>query len=172
MRLLASPLAIMLSTIPQPDKCLEQMLAPSRPWTSSQRSPLPQQPRMSSCFIGAATRTARQAAVHMGAQSADDESGSLMRPINRYVELIQNISAPELIKGFADTAPEEVQQAVRSTVVSLLGNLPPHLYDTNVMSTGQNVASLMYSMQMTGYMVRTCSRRTSPDLEVTPSRMC
>ena len=33
---------------------------------------------------------------------------------------------------------------MRSTVVSLLGNLPPHLYDANVMSTGQNVASLMY----------------------------
>jgi hypothetical protein len=85
------------------------------------------------------------------AQHADD-AGELARANNRYVEAMQNISAPELIKGFAETAPMEVQQAVRSTVVSLLGNLPPHLYDLNVMSTGQNVASLMYSMQMTGYM--------------------
>jgi len=30
-----------------------------------------------------------------------------------------------------------VQQAVRSTVVSLLGNLPPHMYDTSIASTGQ-----------------------------------
>lgn len=89
----------------------------------------------------------------------DVEAGALAMPINRYVESIQNISAPELIKGFAETAPDDVQQAVRSTVVSLLGNLPPHLYDVNVMSTGQNVASLMYSMQMTGYMVRTRSAK-------------
>ena len=54
----------------------------------------------------------------------------------------------------SESAPAEVQHAVRATVVSLLGNLPPHLYDTNMMSTGQNVASLMYSMQMTGACVR------------------
>lgn len=84
-----------------------------------------------------------------------------MQPINQYVQIVQNISAPELIKGFAETAPTDVQQAVRSTVVSLLGNLPPHLYDTNVMSTGQNVASLMYSMQMTGYM---CGSLATPAL--------
>jgi len=89
------------------------------------------------------------------------EGGSLIRPLNRYVEMIQNVTAPELIKGFAETAPEEVQQAVRSTVVSLLGNLPPHLYNVNVMSTGQNVASLMYSMQMTGYMFRNAEYRKS-----------
>ena len=91
----------------------------------------------------------------------DNNGGSLARPVNRYVTQIQNISAPELIKGFAETAPAEVQQAVRSTVVSLLGNLPPHLYDVNVMSTGQNVASLMYSMQMTGYMFRNAEYRKS-----------
>ena len=87
-------------------------------------------------------------------EEEEEEGGALARPKNRYVEAIQNITAPELIKAFAETAPADVQQAVRSTVVSLLGNLPPHLYDVNVMSTGQNVASLMYSMQMTGYMVR------------------
>ena len=54
-----------------------------------------------------------------------------------------------------------MQQAVRSTVVSLLGNLPPHVYDTSIASTGQNVASLMYSMQMTGYMFRNAEYRKS-----------
>lgn len=108
------------------------------------------------------------AAVRMQADAEEDdgdeevaEGGSLIRPLNRYVEMIQNVTAPELIKGFAETAPEEVQQAVRSTVVSLLGNLPPHLYNVNVMSTGQNVASLMYSMQMTGYMFRNAEYRKS-----------
>lgn len=96
---------------------------------------------------------------------ADDvdaaESGSLARPINRYVDAIQNIPAPELIEGFASSAPSAVQQAVRATIVSLLGKLPPHLYDVNVMSTGQNLASLMFSMQMTGYMFRNAEYRRS-----------
>ena len=98
-----------------------------------------------------------------GEDSDDDieEGGKLAESVNPYVLAMQNIPAPELIKGFAETAPTEVQAAVRSTVVSLLGNLPPHLYDVNVMSTGQNVASLMYSMQMTGYMFRNAEYRRS-----------
>ena len=84
----------------------------------------------------------------------NENKGSLGRPLNPYVEALQNMSAPELVKRFAETAPPEVQQAVRATVISLMGNFPPHLYDTNVMTTGTNVASLMYSMQMTGYMFR------------------
>ncbi len=93
--------------------------------------------------------------------SADDDAGYLARPANRFFDAIQNISAPELITGFAETAPPEVQQAVRSTVVSLLGNLPPQLYETSVTSTGANVASMMYSMQMTGYMFRNAEYRRS-----------
>lgn len=89
------------------------------------------------------------------------ESRSLARPLNPYFEQFQNISAPELVSGFAETAPPEVQQAVRSTVVSLLGNLPPQLYETSVVSSGQNIASLMYSMQMTGYMFRNAEYRRS-----------
>jgi len=91
----------------------------------------------------------------------DDDDGALIRPLNKYVEEISDIPAPELIKGFAETAPQEVQAAIRQTVVSLLGNLPAHLYETSVMSTGQNVASLMYSMQMTGYMFRNAEYRRS-----------
>ncbi len=101
------------------------------------------------------------ACVRMCDGEADIDGGSLARPINRYVDYIQNVSAQGLIRRFADTAPPEVQQAVRSTVVSLLGNLPEHLYETNVMSTGQNVASLMFSMQMTGYMFRNAEYRRS-----------
>mmetsp|Transcript_24014 Transcript_24014/g.52446 ORF Transcript_24014/g.52446 Transcript_24014/m.52446 type:complete len:336 (+) Transcript_24014:154-1161(+) len=94
-------------------------------------------------------------------QSFANQAGKLARPPNVYVEMLQNISAPELVSGFAETAPREVQQAVRATVVSLLGNLPPQMYETSVVSTGQNVASLMYSMQMTGYMFRNAEYRRS-----------
>lgn len=104
-----------------------------------------------------AARHARPVACAEG----NENKGSLGRPLNPYVEALQNMSAPELVKGFAETAPPEVQQAVRATVISLMGNLPPHLYDTNVMTTGTNVASLMYSMQMTGYMFRNAQYRRS-----------
>jgi len=116
-----------------------------------------------STSAAAAARKCRCRVKMMAATDEEEEAegGPLMRPRNRYVDHIQNITAPELIKGFAETAPAEVQQAVRATVVSLLGNLPPHLYDVNVMSTGQNVASLMYSMQMTGYMFRNAEYRRS-----------
>ena len=100
--------------------------------------------------------------VRLHADDVDDaESGPLARPINRYVDAIQKIPPPELIDGFASSAPSAVQQAVRATIVSLLGKLPPHLYDVNVMSTGQNLASLMFSMQMTGYMFRNAEYRRS-----------
>ena len=76
------------------------------------------------------------------APEPDDEVGKLAQLPNQYYDAISNISAPELIKGFADSAPPEVQQAVRTTVVQVLGNLPPQLYDMSVASTGQNIASL------------------------------
>ena len=68
---------------------------------------------------GAAPAPAQRAAVVRmagvsGEESGEElqehvqEGGSLARPMNLYVEQIQNISAPELIKGFAETAPAEV----------------------------------------------------------------
>ena len=109
---------------------------------------------------GGACQLRRFASVKLMEEDVPDD-GSLAMPRNRYVDVILNITAPDLIKGFAETAPAEVQQAVRATVVSLLGNLPPHMYDVSVASTGKNVASLMYSMQMTGYMFRSAEYRRS-----------
>ena len=84
---------------------------------------------------------------------------ALARPDNLYFEQMSNISAPDLIKRFAETAPPEVQKAFRATIASLMGNLPPQVGEVSIMSTGMNVASLMYSMQMTGYMFRNAEYR-------------
>lgn len=78
---------------------------------------------------------------------------------NKYFRVMGNVSPPELVKRFAESAPPEVQQAVRTTVMNLLGNLPPAFFDTSVRTTTQNLASLMYSMQMTGYMFRNAEYR-------------
>ena len=48
----------------------------------------------------------------------EDQGGMLARPTNQYFSAMQNISAPELIAGFAETAPPEVQQAVRALITS------------------------------------------------------
>jgi len=89
--------------------------------------------------------------------------GALARPRrpNKYFDALANVSAPELVQSFAETAPPEVQQAVKATVASLFGNVPEDAFEASVMSSGQSVASLMYSMQMTGYMFRNAQYRLS-----------
>ena len=106
----------------------------------------------------------RCACIQLMAKKPTDDS--LAMPYNRYVDAILNISAPELIKGFAETAPAEVQQAVRATLISLLGNLPPNVFDVSIASTGQNLASLMYSMQMTGCIHLHCELTSLPPAHV------
>jgi hypothetical protein len=99
----------------------------------------------------------------------DDESprlperGELARPNrkNKFYDTIVNISAPELVQNFARTAPPEVQLAIKTTVMSLFGSMSGGQIETSITGTTQNVASLMYSMQMTGYMLRNAEYRRS-----------
>ena len=72
--------------------------------------------------------------------------------VNRYYHQIKAIPLPDLVREFAMTAPRPVQHAVRSTIVQLLGNLPPEA--ASITATRHSIASLMMSMQMTGYMFR------------------
>lgn len=84
-----------------------------------------------------------------GPQDDDDaRGGALDRPAkqNKYYDQIVNISAPELVQSFAQTAPPEVQQAVRTTVMGLFGGLPSGQFETTVTSTSQNMASLMCAL--------------------------
>lgn len=92
-----------------------------------------------------------------------DMGGALGMPMkeNKYFDMINNISAPELVQNFAETAPDEVQQAVRATIMGLFGTLPPGMFESAVISPGKNVASLLYSMQMTGYMFKNAQYRLS-----------
>lgn len=78
-----------------------------------------------------------------------------------YYSSIRNISTPDLIKNFADTAPQAVQSAVRATVGSLLGNLPDGAFDTSVTTSSEHVAHLMYNLQLTGYLFRNAEYRRS-----------
>jgi hypothetical protein len=54
-----------------------------------------------------------------------------------------------------------VQNAVRATILGLIGNLPKLAFDTKTITTGQRLASLMFQLQMTGYMFKNAEYRLS-----------
>ena len=78
---------------------------------------------------------------------------------NNFYQTIKAIPVPDLISEFAEKAPGDVQDAVRLTVAQLLGSMPTEVAALTRATTGQNIASLMFSMQMTGYMFRNAQYR-------------
>jgi len=91
----------------------------------------------------------------------DAEASKLAVPVNPFYKAISSIEAPDLLKDFVDTAPKEVQFAVKTTVASLLGNMPEQMGDASITTTGKSLATLMFNMQMTGYMFRNAEYRRS-----------
>jgi Protein of unknown function (DUF760) len=73
---------------------------------------------------------------------------------NPYIDIVSRISPSELISKFSSGAPSRVQTAVRNTILGLLGGLPKMTFDTTTVTTGQKLASLMFQLQMTGYMFK------------------
>jgi len=73
---------------------------------------------------------------------------------NPYMNVVSKLSPSELISKFTATAHPRVQNAVRSTILGLIGGLPKLAFDTTTITTGQKLASLMFQLQMTGYMFK------------------
>jgi len=71
---------------------------------------------------------------------------------NPYMAVVSRLTPSELISKFTATAHPRVQNAVRSTILGLIGGLPKMAFDTTTITTGQRLASLMFQLQMTGYM--------------------
>lgn len=80
---------------------------------------------------------------------------------NPYMAVVSSLSPSEMISKFTSTAHPRVQNAVRSTILGLIGGLPKLAFDTNVITTGQRLASLMFQLQMTGYMFKNAEYRLS-----------
>mmetsp|Transcript_68709 Transcript_68709/g.129662 ORF Transcript_68709/g.129662 Transcript_68709/m.129662 type:complete len:410 (+) Transcript_68709:60-1289(+) len=81
--------------------------------------------------------------------------------LNPVYEQISGIEPAELVAEFAKTAPLEVQHTVKATIASLMGSLPDDVFNSQITTTGRNLASLMFNMQMTGYMFRSAEYRMS-----------
>lgn len=81
--------------------------------------------------------------------------------INSFTQIVSRLSSTEAIGRFMETAPPRVQAAVRNTVAGLLGNMKPFSVDASTVTTSENLANLMFQLQMTGYMFKNADYRLS-----------
>lgn len=56
-------------------------------------------------------------------------------------------------------APQQVIDAMRQTVSNMIGTLPPQFFAVTVTTVAENLAQLMYSVMMTGYMFKNAQYR-------------
>jgi hypothetical protein len=88
-------------------------------------------------------------------------SGALMSEAVRYYKFVDGLAPNELLKKFAKSAPANVQEATKSTIMNLLGSLPNYALDAALVTTNLKLANLLYQMQITGYMFKNAEYRMS-----------
>ncbi|KAI3962725.1 hypothetical protein MKW92_022631 [Papaver armeniacum] len=74
------------------------------------------------------------------------------------LEYVKNVQ-PEFMELFVKRAPQQVVEAMRQTVTNMIGTLPPQFFAVTVTTVAENLAQLMYSVLMTGYMFRNAQYR-------------
>jgi len=88
-----------------------------------------------------------------------EETTAALMKRNPYMEVVNRLSPREIIGRFTATAHPRVQEAVKGTILGLIGNLPKLAFETTMVTTGQRLASLMFQLQMTGYMFKNAEYR-------------
>jgi hypothetical protein len=79
-------------------------------------------------------------------------NGSLQKSRREILlEYVKNVQ-PEFMELFVKRAPQQVVDAMRQTVTNMIGTLPPQFFAVTVTTVAANLAQLMYSVLMTGYM--------------------
>eukprot|EP00956_Cyclotella_meneghiniana_P024127 scaffold48121_cov54-Cyclotella_meneghiniana.AAC.7 len=102
-----------------------------------------------------------------GPLSSNNTSSSLARSSssneksNPYLNVVSRLTPSDLISRFTSTASPRVQDAVRTTILGLIGGLPQMAFETKTIATGERLASLMFQLQMTGYMFKNAEYRMS-----------
>ncbi|KAA0038459.1 uncharacterized protein E6C27_scaffold119G00260 [Cucumis melo var. makuwa] len=74
------------------------------------------------------------------------------------LEYVKNVQ-PEFMELFVQRAPQQVVEAMRQTVTNMIGTLPPQFFAVTVTTVAENLAQLMYSVMMTGYMFKNAQNR-------------
>ncbi|CAL5418555.1 unnamed protein product [Camellia sinensis] len=86
-------------------------------------------------------------------------NGSLQKSRREILlEYVKNVQ-PEFMELFVKRAPQQVVEAMRQTVTNMIGTLPPQFFAVTVTTVAENLAQLMYSVLMTGYMFRNAQYR-------------
>ncbi|KAG5018168.1 hypothetical protein JHK87_014023 [Glycine soja] len=70
-----------------------------------------------------------------------------------------NGTLPEFMELFVKRAPQQVVDAMRQTVTNMIGTLPPQFFAVTITTVAENLAQLMYSIMMTGYMFKNAQYR-------------
>eukprot|EP00178_Gracilaria_changii_P003318 TRINITY_DN1488_c0_g1_i1.p4 TRINITY_DN1488_c0_g1~~TRINITY_DN1488_c0_g1_i1.p4 ORF type:complete len:342 (-),score=48.28 TRINITY_DN1488_c0_g1_i1:5053-6078(-) len=78
---------------------------------------------------------------------------------NELFNIIKAVPPPDLVKKFTETSPPVVQNAIRETLVSMLGSLPPLAFATSISTMSSNLIQLFHSSLVTGYMFRNATYR-------------
>lgn len=79
----------------------------------------------------------------------------------RYYNLVPSLAPNDMLLKFAKSAPSNVQEAAKSTVMNILGSLPNYVLDAALITTSSKLANLLYQMQITGYMFKNAEYRMS-----------
>ncbi|KAL7155627.1 hypothetical protein ABFS83_03G088800 [Erythranthe nasuta] len=93
--------------------------------------------------------------------TGDSKPSNGTLPKNRrdiLLEYVQNVQ-PEFMELFVKRAPQQVVDAMRQTVTNMIGTLPPQFFAVTVTTVAENLAQLMYSVLMTGYMFKNAQYR-------------
>lgn len=98
-------------------------------------------------------------------QSPSDETISS----NPYLKVVSGLAPSDLISKFTSSAHPRVQNAVRTTILGIIGSLPKMAFETTTITTGARLASLMFQLQMTGYMFKNAEYRLSVSQMSSPS---
>jgi len=80
---------------------------------------------------------------------------------NKYFRMIEKLAPNEMLSKFSQTAPQNVQEAAKSTIMNILGSLPQYALDASLFTTSTKLANLMFQMQITGYMFKNAEYRMS-----------
>ena len=86
-------------------------------------------------------------------ENENEESGE-----NFMLKFVQEVK-PQVMEQFTAQASPQVVEAMKQTISNMLGTLPAKYFDVTVKTVGENLAQLMLSVMMTGYMFRNAQYR-------------
>ncbi|KAL3161361.1 hypothetical protein ABBQ32_010256 [Trebouxia sp. C0010 RCD-2024] len=90
------------------------------------------------------------------AGSNRDGSGATVQELDRRRFLLRHVqdAEPGIMQEFVDLGPPHVVDAMRQTIANYLGGLPPPFFTVEISAKGEDLAQLMYTMMVTGYVFR------------------